>query len=56
MASTQKTPPAHRRPRRPRRNGELVVGITIVAVLIAGGTVATIAPPCAAVRPARPPR
>lgn len=46
MASTQKTPPAHRRPRRPRRprrNGELVVGITIVAVLIAGGTVATIA-------------
>ena len=43
MTSTHKTPPAHRGPRRPRRNRKLIVGITIAAVLIAGGTAATIA-------------
>jgi hypothetical protein len=43
MPSTHKTPPAHRGPRRPRHNRKLIVGITIAAVLIAGGTAATIA-------------
>ena len=43
MTSTHKTPPAHRGPRRPRRNRKLIVGITIAAVLIAAGTAATIA-------------
>ncbi|CAN5250551.1 hypothetical protein BH11ACT1_BH11ACT1_10690 [soil metagenome] len=43
MASTHTTPASHRGPRRPRSNGKLVAGIVIVAVLIAGGTVATIA-------------
>ncbi len=43
MASTQTTPASHRGPRRPRRTGRLVVGIAIIALLIAGGTVATIA-------------
>lgn len=43
MSSTQTTPASHRGPRRRRRTGRLMVGIAIVAVLIAGGTVATIA-------------
>jgi hypothetical protein len=43
MPSTHKTPPAHRGSRRPRNNRKLIVAITIAAVLIAGGTAATIA-------------
>jgi hypothetical protein len=43
MSSTQTPPASHRGPRRPRRSNRLVVGIAIVAVLIAGGTAAAIA-------------
>jgi hypothetical protein len=40
MAPTQRTRPAHRRA---RRSGRFVVGIVLVAILIAGGTAAAIA-------------